>query len=310
MHPCSLHIINNLSEQGIYKFKLLPVKQILVPTDFSKCADNAIDFAVQSAKILPAKVTLIHSFEVNDNIYTDYVGVNREYNLTMLNDAKEKLARLKKHIEETNGVVVDTFISTHSLQDAIAKFLKEKKPDLIIMGTLGASGIKEKLWGSRTAAIIGKSDIPVMAIPVEYKWKKPQKVLLATNKFEKEPAILDYLFELAGLYMAQVQIAVFTDVDDDKAAVFLEHKHNISQYEKFLKEEYNEDTLASVHLHGKDFQTTLQNFIKKNNIDVLVMVTYQRTFWKRIFDPGITKHMSYHTHIPLLAITVGKKEEQ
>jgi nucleotide-binding universal stress UspA family protein len=285
------------------------MKQIVVPTDFSKCADNAIDFAIQSAKILPAKVTLLHSFEINDNIYTDYMGVNREYNLSILNGVKEKLAQLKKNIEETDGIVVDTLISTSALQDTIAKSVNEKNADLIIMGTLGASGIKEKLWGSRTAAVIGKSDIPVMAIPIEYKWKKPQKILLATNKFEKEPAILDYLFELAGLYMAHVQVAVFTNVDNDKAALFLEHKNKIAQYEKFLKETYNESTLASVHLYGKDYQTTLQNFIRENNIDILVMVTYQRSFWERIFNPGMTKRMSYHTHIPLLAITVNKKEE-
>lgn len=286
------------------------MKQIVVPTDFSKCADNAIDFAIQSAKILPAKVTLLHSFEINDNIYTDYMGVNREYNLSILNGVKEKLAHLKKNIEETDGIVVDTLISTSSLQDTIAKSVKEKNADLMIMGTLGAGGIKEKLWGSRTAAVIGKSDIPVMAIPIEYKWKKPQKILLATNKFEKEPAILDYLFELAGLYMAQVQVAVFTNVDNDKAALFLEHKNKIAQYEKFLKETYNESTLASVHLYGKDYQTTLQNFIRENNIDILVMVTYQRSSWEKIFNPGMTKRMSYHTHIPLLAITVNKKEEE
>jgi hypothetical protein len=43
---------------------------------------------------------------------------------------------------------------------------------------------------------------------------------------------------------------------------------------------------------------------------MLVMVTYQRSFWERIFNPGMTKRMSYHTHIPLLAITANKKEEQ
>jgi hypothetical protein len=40
------------------------------------------------------------------------------------------------------------------------------------------------------------------------------------------------------------------------------------------------------------------------------MVTYQRTFWERIFNPGMTKRMSYHTHVPLLAIAVNKKEER
>lgn len=284
------------------------MKQILVPTDFSECADKAIDFAVQSAKIVPIEIILLHSFEVKDNMYSDYMGVNREFNVSMLNDAKEKLAQLKKNIEETDGVVVDTFISTNSLYDAITRSVKEKKIDMVVMGTLGASGIKEKLWGSRTAAIIGRSDIPVMVIPIEYEWKKPQKILLATNRFEKEPAILDYLFELAGLYMSRVQVAVFTDEDDDKAITFLDHEHKISEYEEYLTDMYNEETLTSAHLTGEDFETTLQNFIRENDIDILVMVTYQNIFWSRIFNPSKTKRMSYHTNIPLLAIPVNKSD--
>ena len=284
------------------------MKRILVPTDFSKCADKAIDFAVQSAKIVPIEIILLHSFEVKDNMYSDYMGVNREFNVSMLNDAKEKLAELKKNIEETDGVVVDTFISTNSLYDAITRSVKEKKIDMVVMGTLGASGIKEKLWGSRTAAIIGRSDIPVMVIPIEYEWKKPQNILLATNRFEKEPAILDYLFELAGLYMSRVQVAVFTGESDDKAITFLNHEHKISEYEEYLTDMYNEETLTSAHLTGEDFETTLQNFIRENDIDILVMVTYQNTFWSRIFNPSKTKRMSYHTNIPLLAIPVSKRD--
>lgn len=284
------------------------MKQILVPTDFSKCANNAINFAVQSAKILPAEVTLLHSFEVNDNIYTDYMGVNREYNLTMLNDAKEKLTQLKKSIEETDDLIVDTFISTNSLQDAITESIKEKKADMIVMGTLGASGIKEKLWGSRTASIIGKSDIPVMVIPIEYEWKKPQKILFATNQFEKASVILDYLFELAGLYMSQVQVAVFTDEDDDKVMTFLDHKHKIFEYEEYLKERYSEETLTSSHLYGENFEITLQDFIKGNDIDFLVMVTYQHNFWNSMFNTSKTKRMSYHTNVPLLAIPADKNK--
>ncbi|MEO8960360.1 MAG: universal stress protein, partial [Ginsengibacter sp.] len=243
------------------------MKQILVPTDFSKSANNALDFAVQSAKILPAEITLLHSFEVNGNMYTDYMGVNKEFTLTLFNEANEKLADLKQRIKETDGVVVDTLVSKEPLQEAIKKSIKEKAFDLVIMGTLGASGLKEKLWGSRTSAVIGKSAVPVMVIPIDYKWEKPKKILLATNQFEKEPAILNFLFELAGLYMASVQVAVFTDEDDDKALTFLDHKSKIAEYETFLKELYKDDTLTSTHLYGEEFEDTLHNFIKENDID-------------------------------------------
>ena len=286
------------------------MKQILVPTDFSKCAGNAVNFAVQSAKILPLEITLLHSFEIYSSVYNDYMGVNREFNTTLLNEAKENLTQFKKEIKEKEGVEIDTITSTESLQEAISAALKEKKFELIVMGTLGASGFQEKLWGSRTAATIGKSGVPVLAIPNDYEWKKPRKILFSTNQFEKDPAILDFVFELAGLYMANVQVAVFTDEDDDKAGTFVENKRKISEYETFLKETYNEDTLTSAHLFGEDFGETLQEFIKENNIDMLVMVTYPLNFWNRILNPSKTKRMSYHTKIPLLAIPAAISDKK
>lgn len=278
------------------------MKQILVPTDFSTCAYTAVDFAVQSAKFLPVEVTLLHAFELKGNIYTDYMGVNKEFNESLLDEVQNKLAQLKSSIEETEGVAVDTCVYKDSVKESILKATDDKNIDLIVMGTLGAGSIREKLWGSKTAAVIGNSKAPVMAIPYEYEWKKPEKILMATNHFEKEPAILDFLFELADLYMAKVQVAVFTDEDDDKAVTFLEHTRKTPQYEKMLKEQYKEETLTATHLFGKEFEETLQDYIKQNEIDILAMVTYQRGFWDRIFHPSMTKRMSYHTNIPLLAI--------
>jgi hypothetical protein len=106
--------------------------------------------------------------------------------------------------------------------------------------------------------------------------------------------------------MCRVQVAVFTDEDDDKAITFLDHKHKIFEYEAYLKDSYNEETLTSAHLSGEDFEMTLQNFIIENDIDILVMVTYQHKLWNRMFNPSKTKRMSYHTNIPLLAIPADK----
>jgi len=180
---------------------------------------------------------------------------------------------------------------------------------VVVMGTLGAGALKEKLWGSKTAAVIGKTRVPLIVIPFFYEWKKPEKLLLSTNHFEKEPAILDFVFELADLYMTQVHVAVMTDEDDDKAATFLEHTRKTPQYEKILKEQYSEETLTATHLYGKEFEETLQKHIDENEIDILAMVTYQRGFVDRVFKPSKTKRMSYHTTIPLLVIP-GKQENK
>lgn len=280
------------------------MKKIVVPTDFSICANNAVDFAVQSAKILPAEIILLHAFETMGNVYTDYMGVNKEFNQSMLNDIEQKLQQVKKSIEETDGVNVGTKIYRGPAKDAIVETAIAENADLIVMGTLGATGLKERIWGSKTASIIGSTSVPVMAIPYEYAWKKPGKVLLATNHFEENSPVLDYVFELAGLYMAQVQVVVFTDEDDDKAATYMEHLRRTQQYERLLKQQYNEETLIATHLYGLEFEETLQRHIEEQDIDILVMITYQEkdSIRKRIFNPSKTIKMSYQTIVPLLAI--------
>ncbi len=278
------------------------MKKILVPTDFSACATIAVQFAVESAKLLPAELVLIHAFEGDGNVYIDYMGVNKEYNRTVLDDLKNDLENLKKKIEEEDHVAVTTRILRGTVAGAVLQVTEEEKIDLVVMGTLGASGLKEKLWGSKTSSIIGKSKVPVIAVPHKYEWKKPEKFLLATNNFEVDLPQLDFLFELAGLYMAQVKVAVFTDEDDDKAETFLEHIRKTPGFEKKLREKYFEETLTSSHLYGTDFSETLQQHIAQNEVDILVMITYQRSTWDRIFNPSKTKRMSYHTRIPLMAI--------
>ena len=147
------------------------MKKILVPTDFSTCADNAIDFAVQSAKILPVEILLLNAFELSGDIYTDYMGVNKEFNQSQLQAVNNKLAQLLNSIKASEGIIVDTCIFTGTVKESIAEVTIKKNIDLVVMGTAGANGLKEKLWGSKTAGIIGKSPVPVIAVPHEYKWK-------------------------------------------------------------------------------------------------------------------------------------------
>lgn len=86
---------------------------------------------------------------------------------------------------------------------------------------------------------------------------KPKKILFASNRFEKESKILNYLFDLTKVYTAHVQVAVFTDEDDDDAATLVENGKKVSAYGEFLKETYVEEILTSAHLYGEHFEDTL-----------------------------------------------------
>src|SRR5690606_15049517 len=166
----------------------------------------------------------------------------------------------------------------------------------------------EKLLGSKTAFIIGKSPIPVIAIPWDYEWEKPERLLLATNNYEKPGPELNTFFEIADLFMAAVHIVTFTDEENADAIQYMEAGRKMREYAETIMKTYQEDNLTTAHLVGPDFEDSIQTYIRERNIGMLCMITYRKGFWSRLFNPSYTKRMSYHSNVPLLAIPAQEKE--
>ncbi len=276
------------------------MEKILIPTDFSKCADVAIDFAMQSARISAVELSLIHVMEVYPTVY-DPSGLAATYPMEYREDMEKQLLELKDQIWKTRRHRVDTGVYDGPVTGGIIVAQKDKHADIIVMGTNGASGLRETFLGSQTGAIIGQAKIPVLALPCNYKWKKPQKVLLATNNFEQEPAVLEFILDFVRFYEAELHIVVFTNDKKDKALTFVEHHHQLNSYIEMIKLRYGIDSIAN-QIHGIDLEESLNEYIKEHQIDVLAMVTHKRKFFAGIFQPSTTKRMSYHTTVPLLAI--------
>ena len=285
------------------RFNLHNMKKIIVPTDFSPNADKALDFAVQIALQAKAEIVIAHACcDLIDNTFKDHQTMYKEYNQTLIDKANEQLSLIKKSIEDTEGLFVNIKLYKGTVTDSILQASEEHTADLIIMGTLGEAGLKEKIFGSTTAGIIGKTNVTVMAVPLSSKWVIPEKILLVVNNFEEQPDIINPVFELAGLFNAALHIAIFTDVDSAEAIDYLKDKRNITAYEEKLKTQYKNISIKSVHLDGHRFQETIEEYILEQHIDMLAMVTHRRTFMESVFNRSMTKKMSYHTRIPLLVI--------
>src|SRR5580765_118627 len=95
------------------------MKKILVPTDFSSCAINALDFALQSARYLPVEIHLLYVYESREDLYTDYVGLNKEFRLELQSEAQEKLDQLKKEVEEKEGIMLYTHLSLRPFTESV-----------------------------------------------------------------------------------------------------------------------------------------------------------------------------------------------
>ena len=284
------------------------MKKILVPTDFSSSATNDLNFAVQTAKAYPLEIILLHEVDRMDSLYSEAPQIIQENYTTILEEAQIKLDQVKSSIAETESLDIRTFLREGEVDEHILELTEEIDIDLIVMGTFGINGLKDRIWGSKTAGLTGKTKVPVMVIPYEYNWKVPQKALLATSFFEEDSNVLNPIAGLMAVYNLMLHVAVFTDEDTADAAQFMENSMNIDHYGKKLQRQLNTTSVITSHLSGHKFEDALQDYIKDNDIDILVMVTYQRSLWDRVFHPSTTRRMSYHTTIPLLIIPAAKEE--
>jgi nucleotide-binding universal stress UspA family protein len=268
------------------------MKKILVPTDFSPNAAKALDYAVSIAKIASAEIVLLH---VSD----------REMAGDPSNEAtgsgNDQLQMLQQGITKTENVTVSTRVVAGNTTEAILRAAEKTEADLVVMGTLGAAGLKRKLFGSQTAAIISKSHVPVLAVPFDYAWSVPKKILLAINDPREDAHLMKPVFEIANLFYSEVIVAIFSSRDYE-AVDIMEHSRSINSIQRNLQKEYTTSNLKTVHLSGDDFSETLKDFIDRHHIDLLAMIAHERQGLDSILHKSMTKKMSYHTTVPLLAL--------
>lgn len=277
------------------------MKKILVPTDFSEHAAYALSYAVALANAIDASLYILHACWQFDERYTRYRHLIQEHNARALQEAKNKMTALKENITKAESLKIETCIFNGEVQETILYFSQREHIDLIVMGTKGSSGLSA-IMGSVTAGIIQRSTIPVLVIPKEYRWNEPTKILFATKHFEEKQHILEPVVFFADLFNAKVSVAKFTDEDTAETADYIENAELLIGYMKKLKKNYNTLQIEAQHLSGSELEETLQQHISNDGVDMLAMVTYQRSLLERLFSPSSTKKMATYTKVPLMII--------
>lgn len=276
------------------------MKTILVPTDFSIPADSAIHYAIKLALLWDASIILYHSFiPFESGFYL--LSVSELENKEAEKILTERLTKMKHSIVKKNPELP---ISIHVDQGPegikIPDFCKKSKIDLIVMGTKGASGLKEKLIGSFTAEVIANAPCPVLAIPNKYKFKVPEKITYASNYNKKDKKVLQSLLEFNRLFNAKITI-----LHIDWGITFFTADEDYEQYKKTIQNHFKDFEFIFNHTVGKDISKTILEETLLDKTDIIVMNPSKRKgIWNRIFYKSVTKKTAYHIPVPLLSIPI------
>jgi nucleotide-binding universal stress UspA family protein len=278
------------------------MKQILLPTDFSPHADKALEYAIAIARKMGASLWLLHVTEEAESILLDNVippgEVQKGFDLT----ATEKLKMLAESITATEPIAVHTEIAHGSITSSILKVVEDRNIDLIVVGTLGISGLRDVILGSKTAALIGQSPVPVIAIPLEYEGGAPSKILLAIHDANEAGEQLTTFYDLAQRFHASITLTSFTDASYVAPTEYHEEIIELKKAEAIVKEKTIYLDVDTKQLVGRRFIENVNQFVVENSYDLVAMTTHERSLLGSIISPSLTKKMSYKTKVPLLAM--------
>lgn len=272
------------------------MKTILVPTDFSKISLNAVDYAVQLAIQLKARIILFHTYYMP--IITSDTMVVPPFD-ELENGCGDSLKKIENNIYKKFGKKVEIeFKCKYGFPiDEINLYAQEKKADLIVMGMQGAGYLSEKIMGSITTSLIRKSKCPVLAIDRRVKFEPIKKIVLASDFEEISKAtILKPLKDLVHFFNSQVFVLnVVPELETvpmiKKAAEGIKMEHALNDVKHSFYFLQNDDVVDGIN-----------DFIAEKKADMVVMIPRKHSFLKNIFNEPETKKIAFHTKVPLLAL--------
>lgn len=277
------------------------MKTLLVPTDFSESAENAINYAIEFAHKDHSKIILLHSDELDYQtlLYTLMVPANESIKKEALKLLEASAARISRNGNIENECVV----KDSALSDAILSTAIEKNVDMIIMGTKGAHGIKKFLVGSNTSTIIEKAHCPVLAVPDHAYFKGIRKITYATDYHESDLPAFQKLLVTANLFDAQLEILHISPhtVKNDPA-----EKEKMLEFLKKLPAAESVNISHKI-LEGDDITKQFDAIMATGGTSLLVMNTRQRFFLEKLLSGSLSKEISYHAKIPLLVFHHAKQ---
>lgn len=274
------------------------MKTILLLTDFSKSATNAIHYAMrffesESCTFHIMNVHKVGTFISDDlmsssteSIYESFTKVPKQKIDELINELKQTY-RNEKHEFKT---IVDFDVFTDAVNQAITKH----EVDFVVMGSNGATGAKEIIFGSNTVNVIRNVMCKTLVIPNDYKFKTISNVLLPLQVDDNlKPHLLEVIKNYSKHFNYKIHVlrtlkseSVSNHLPDDKALL------------KTLDCEYTTQNEVS-------FYQAVINYLNTYQIDMVGLIVHDKSFIKRFFTETPTIQLSKVIQLPLLLFHVN-----
>ena len=269
---------------------------IIVATDFSDAANNALHYACKLAEDCNATLTVLHSYMVPINFGENPMPLMPVDESKAL--AEERMNTLIVDAQKTYpNLIIDSNVAFGDLVDNLQEITEKERPLMIVIGNDGAND--ELMWmGSNVVAAMRHVKIPVLAVPTGHQYHIVKKVCYACDFKNND-----------DISLAEDFIQLINNTNTELHILYIDKKTNESTEEKQLNMEDSplHKSLKSIqpvyHFVEKDsIDKGIEEFIADNNIDWLVVVPHKHSFLDNLFKKSHTKSLAKKIAIPLVAL--------
>ncbi len=258
------------------------MKTVIIPIDFSETSLNAARYTAEmlSGKA-DASIILYNMYKHDDEAET----------------AKTYLESIRKELLEKGDKNIECILEKgKDLIDCLERLAYQKTATLIVMGITGKTSLKQKIIGSHTLKIATCDVCPVLIVPAQAKFNGVNNVALASDfKDVEEVTPVTYIKRVLDFFKPNLHIV------NVNSEIHVTLNEELVKERNWLEEQFNEYNPEFYFITTFDFLDTIEQFIQDKNIDIVINVPRNHSFFDRIFKPNSTKKLAFHSNIPVLA---------
>lgn len=274
------------------------MKKILVPTDFSDQAENALKVAAQLAKKHGSEIYLLHMLEIPlqeiDALSTPSALPEAMF-FMKLAEQKFEILLSKDYLK---GIQVHDIVKNYPSFSSVIDTCHEHNVNLIVMGSHGASGLKEMFIGSNAEKVVRTSDIPVLVIKNKHVDFKVERFVFASDFKKDNKETYRQATEFAQSFGAKMHLLMVNTAND-----FLSSSEAKNRIDNFIKDYDFKD--YTIHIYNDEsVESGILNFSKEIDADLIGISTHGRQGISHFFSGSIGEDVVNHANRPVITFKI------
>lgn len=277
------------------------MKKILVPYDFSEQAINAFRVALDVAKESNGIVHLLNVVELPVMHDTTLMPV-LSFEQTLLNELREKASsqfeKINRKYNKDDGIKVKSVVQFGSISYVILSYIEENEMDVVVMGTKGASGLREIVIGSNAEKIVRNSPVPVLVIKKFVKVSSIKNIVFPNTLKQDQEDLTMKVKALQNFFKAKLHI-VFINTPGNFTRDVVTHKSLKAFAKRFMLKDF------TINVYNDPFEESgVINFTHSIGADMIAMGTHGRKGLSHIISGSVAEDVVNHVDCPIWTYTI------